>query len=116
MATAPENSETIKALFVEALELSPAERPAFLLKTCSDPVVRAEVQRLLSEDAQTRSFLSTPNLGDSNRDTESHNRRFRTGEILAGRFKIIRFIASAPKETVGTARLPLLPPVDSLAV
>jgi hypothetical protein len=95
MATAPENSETIKALFVEALELSPAERPAFLLKTCSDRGVRAEVQRLLSEDDQTRSFLSTPNLGESNRDTESHNRRFRTGEILAGRFKIIRFIASA---------------------
>jgi hypothetical protein len=94
MASAPENSETIKALFMEARELSSAERPAFLLKTCSDPVVRAEVQRLLSEDAQTRRFLSTPNLGDSKREAEPHNRRFRTGEILAGRFKIIRFIAA----------------------
>ena len=92
MATAPENWETIKALFEEALEVGSAERPAFLLKTCSDPVVRAEVERLLSEYGQAGGFLSVPALADITFGTGP--RRFRTGELLASRFKIICFIAA----------------------
>ena len=94
MATAPENWETIKALFAEALELSPADRPAFLLKNSSDPLVRAEVERLLAENEQAGSFLSTPAFGDFYPEAESHNRKFQSGELLAGRFKIVRFIAA----------------------
>jgi serine/threonine protein kinase len=92
MATAPENWETIKALFEEALDVGSAERPAFLLKTCSDPVVRAEVERLLSEYSQDSGFLSIPVLADVAFGTGP--RRFRTGELLANRFKIICFIAA----------------------
>jgi serine/threonine protein kinase len=94
MSIAPENWETIKALFEEALKLGSAERPAFLLKTCSDIGVRAEVERLLSAYAQAGSFRSTLTLADFNREAELHNGRLRTGELLAGRFKIVRFIAA----------------------
>jgi hypothetical protein len=52
MATAPENWETIKALFDGAVELGSQERQLFLVKNSPDPVVRAEVERLLSEYAQ----------------------------------------------------------------
>jgi len=93
MTTAPENWETIKALFDEALELSSTERPAFLLKACSDSVVRAEVERLLSEYSQDSGFLSIPALADVS-STAGHRRRFRTGEVLASRFKITCFIAA----------------------
>jgi TolB-like protein/predicted Ser/Thr protein kinase len=94
MATAPENWETIKALFAEALELDPVERPAFLLKNSSTLAVRAEVERLLTEHEQARTFLSAPAARDFPFQSLVPNQTLSEGEVLAGRFRIVHFIAS----------------------
>ena len=95
MATAPENWETIKALFDGALELDSQERQLFLVKNSPDPVVRAEVERLLSEHDQAAGFLSTPVLCNFPLKGEDHpTQRLHEGELLAARFRIVRFIAS----------------------
>ncbi len=96
MATQPQDWEAIKALFAEALELDPAERAAFLLKNSSDPFVRAEVERLLAEHDQARTFLSTPVIGGLTPNAASAlpMRNLAEGALLAGRFRIVRFIAS----------------------
>ena len=95
MATAPENWETIKALFDGALELDSQERQLFLVKNSPDPVVRAEVERLLSEHDQAAGFLCTPVLCNFPPKGEDHpTQRLHEGELLAARFRIVRFIAS----------------------
>jgi serine/threonine protein kinase/tetratricopeptide (TPR) repeat protein len=94
MATAPENWETIKALFDGALELDSQERQLFLVKNSPDPVVRAEVERLLSEHDQAAGFLSTPVLCNFVLKGEHPTHRLHEGELLAARFRIVRFIAS----------------------
>ena len=94
MATAPENWETIKALFDGALELDSQERQLFLVKNSPDPVVRAEVERLLSEHDQAAGFLSTPALCNFVLKGEHPTHRLHEGELLAARFRIVRFIAS----------------------
>jgi serine/threonine protein kinase len=94
MATRPENWEAVKALFEAALEEDSAHRSFFLKERCPDASLRAEVERLLAEHDQAGAFLSTPILADFNLEAEPHNRRFQSAEILAGRFKIVRFIAA----------------------
>ena len=95
MATAPENWETIKALFDGALDLDSQERQLFLVKNSPDPVVRAEVERLLSEHDQAAGFLSTPVLCNFPLKGEDHTtQRLHEGDLLAARFRIVRFIAS----------------------
>jgi serine/threonine protein kinase len=93
MAAAPDNWETIKALFDAALELGSRERQLFLVKNCPDPIVRAEVDRLLSEYAQAGPFLSTPALGNPPARDEPSAQRLPDGKVLAGRFRVVRFIA-----------------------
>ena len=93
MATAPDNWETIKVLFDAALELGTEERQLFLLKNCPDPIVRTKVERLLSEHSQAGSFLSKAALGIPSPERESPAQRLPEGELLAGRFRIVRFIA-----------------------
>jgi serine/threonine protein kinase/tetratricopeptide (TPR) repeat protein len=92
MATSPEKWETVKALFEAALELDSGARPTFLLENRLDPEARAEVERLLSEHDLAGSFLSTPVLGSLPPEPDLDN-RLSAGDLLAGRFKIVRYIA-----------------------
>ena len=94
MATRPQNWEAIKALFEAALEEDFARRSSFLEERCADPSLRVEVERLLSEHEQARSFLSTPLLGDFPFQGGRPSQRLQDGAVLAGRFRIIRFIAA----------------------
>src|SRR5277367_3008738 len=96
MATSPRKWETVKALFDAALELDSSLRSAFLRNNCPDAEARAEVERLLDEHHQAGRFLSTPILGNFSLDTETPTRtqRFSEGELLARRFRIVRFIAA----------------------
>jgi serine/threonine protein kinase len=96
MATAPNDRETVKALFGAALELKSEERPAFLLRMSIDPGVRAQVEKLLSEheQAEDEHFLSSSALGLFGPKVEPQTQRFDIGQLLAGRFKVIRFIAA----------------------
>ena len=97
MAISPEKWQSVKALFESALELDSSARSAFLRNNCPDFEVRAEVERLLNEHDQARGFLSAPVLGNFHPEAEAPIRtqalRLSEGEVLAGRFRIIRFIA-----------------------
>jgi len=96
MVTQPDKWEAVKALFEAALEEDPARRSSFLNEQCSEASLRAEVERLLAEHDQAGAFLSTPALGDLSHEVKPPNppRRLSEGQMLAGRFRIIRFVAS----------------------
>ncbi len=96
MATSKEKWESVKALFDAALELESSRRSAFLRDNCSDAETHAEVERLLNEHEQAGRFLSTPVV--DNLSLEDYGgpppTRLPEGQVLAGRFKVVRFIAS----------------------
>ena len=93
MATQPDNWEAIKALFEAALGEDAANRSSFLKERCQDPSVCAEVERLLSEHDQATSFLSTPVVGNIQLEGDAPTPKLSDGQLLAGRFRIVRFIA-----------------------
>jgi serine/threonine protein kinase len=95
MTISPEKWETVKDLFDSALKLDSSERPAFLQENCPDAEARAEVERLLDEHDQAGAFLSNPVLSQfpSESEVPTPTQRLSQGEVLAGRFRIIRFIA-----------------------
>jgi eukaryotic-like serine/threonine-protein kinase len=94
MATAPDNWETIKRLFEAALEQSACQRSSFLRDHCPDDTIRSEVERLLAEHEQAGTFLSTPALEALAEDSVAPQDTLSEGKLLAGRFRIVRFIAS----------------------
>jgi formylglycine-generating enzyme required for sulfatase activity/dienelactone hydrolase len=92
MATQQENWETVKALFEAALDQEPASRSSFLMEHCSDERLRSEVERLLREHHEAGTFLSHPVL--PNLTPPIPARSLAEGQILAGRFRILGFIAA----------------------
>jgi eukaryotic-like serine/threonine-protein kinase len=93
METSPEKWKAVKALFEAALEMDSSARSAFLRDHCASEEDRAEVERLLGEHDQAGTFLSTPFLEHL---SPEHNRgaaELSKSQLLAGRFRIIRFIA-----------------------
>ncbi len=86
-------------LFGEALELPPESRPAFLDQACGhDPELRRLLEQLLLEDARAGSFLARPaftpdNTGTVSPTAPSVSGRFQSGQVIAGRFTIVRFLA-----------------------
>jgi len=60
-----DDSQRLRALFDEAFELNQEERQSYLARTCSDPVLRAEVLSLLAaydESAELEPFLPDAEL------------------------------------------------------
>jgi len=108
--------KSVEHLFEQALALRASERSAFLDEACSSsPELRENVERLLEEDAQAGSFLNSPLFGrpktagpldEVTAETWPHGPDysqsvenvpdgcFSENDILAGRFKIVRFIAA----------------------
>ena len=98
MATRRDNWEAAKALFEAALEEDAANRSSFLKERCSDASVCAEVERLLAEhDEAASSFLPTElptvSLGDFIPEPAARNQQLSESQVLAGRFRIVRYIA-----------------------
>jgi len=93
MAISPEKWETVKALFDAALELDSSQRFVFLRENCPDDDARAEVERLLNEHGQAGTFLSTPMLGNFSLEDKAPTGELSDSQLLAGRFRIVRFIA-----------------------
>ena len=95
MPTSPEQWEAVKELFEAALEEDSARRSSFLQERCNDAGVCAEVERLLAEHEQAGTFLSAPVLDNLAAGTDStKSQKLPEGAVLAGRFRIVRFIAS----------------------
>ncbi len=96
MATAPNNWKQVKELFEMALEQDAARRPWFLKEHCASESVRAEVERLLAEHEQAERPLSSPELRRLRLeiDESPQSKRPAQGELIAGRFRIIQFLAS----------------------
>jgi serine/threonine protein kinase/dienelactone hydrolase len=94
MGMSPKQWDRIKELYEAALECTPAQRNSFLLKNAEDEIVRAEVHRLLVEQDNLGSFLSTPPFIDPHLNPTYSPERLAPGEVLAGRFRIVNFIAA----------------------
>jgi formylglycine-generating enzyme required for sulfatase activity/dienelactone hydrolase len=92
MAQIEEDWQTVKALFEAALEEEPASRSTFLRLHCSDERLCSEVERLLREHLEAGTFLSHPVLAGIERPIPV--RSLAVGEVLAGRFRILGFIAA----------------------
>ena len=66
MGMTPERWQAVKAVLEQALARQPAERAAFLDRACSgDPVLRHEVESLLSADHSASGFLEPPSPSES---------------------------------------------------
>jgi eukaryotic-like serine/threonine-protein kinase len=92
MERQPTKWEAVKRLFEGALEIPPDELAKFLAENSPDPETRSEVERLIQEYRQAEGFLSTPALGRLSEAVEPLT--FAPDETLAGRYKIVEFIAS----------------------
>ena len=95
MAISSEKWEIVKALFESAQDLPSEQVPAFLADKSPDAAVRAEVGRLLAEYREARTFLSAPAFaGNDLPDGGTDPTRFSPGDVLAGRFRIVDFLAA----------------------
>ena len=91
MGLTPDQWENVKELFEAALERPAPERASFLVNSCSNSLVRNEVERLLANHSAGSSFLSRP-LPSSGASPPTQS--FASGDLLAERFRILRFLAS----------------------
>jgi hypothetical protein len=105
-----QRKQSVEQLFGEAAELPPSARQAFLDRACRDaPTLRRLVEELLREHERAGSFLGRPLIGSNGGSpstaftacatrcspaTETAaSGRFASGDTIAGRFLVVRFIA-----------------------
>jgi eukaryotic-like serine/threonine-protein kinase len=95
-----DQDKSAEQLFGEALDLEPEQRPAFLDQACRDtPGLRRLVEELLLQDQLAGSFLGTPLFvadgasGASTAVSAVPSTRFAPAQLIANRFRIVRFIA-----------------------
>ena len=93
MERMPETWGRVKILFEQALMEEPADRRSFLERVCPDENLRQEVEKLLADHEEAGSFLSDPIFGRGVRPKAAVSRPvFAAGEVVAGRFKIVRLL------------------------
>jgi serine/threonine protein kinase/tetratricopeptide (TPR) repeat protein len=90
----PDNLKQVKTLFDAALELEKEDRVGFLEKNATDREILDQVIRLLSEFDESGSTLPCFELEDPNVDQNLSERQFVPDEVLARRFRIVRFLAA----------------------
>lgn len=86
--------DSVKELFLAALEVEPSQRCSYLENVSVDADIRCTVSQLLRAHEQAGSFLAQPAVIECELQSDSSEHRFTPGEMLAGRFKIIRYIAA----------------------
>ena len=94
MEISPNQWDRVKQLYESALEQVPAERNTWLQQSEHDELVRQEVRRLLAETDTSSGFLSTPAFIDRRLNPAHYSNRYSPGDTLAGRFRIVNFIAA----------------------
>ncbi len=90
----PEAGEEVRTLLAAALKLEKEKRGTFLEKNASHSNILQHVKKLLAEIADSECTLSGAESDDSYSGAFSSVRQFKPDEILAKRFKIVRFIAA----------------------
>ncbi|HSU59214.1 MAG TPA: protein kinase [Bryobacteraceae bacterium] len=90
----PQRWESIKDLFDRALSLAPADRNVFLAEACrDDSALRVDIETLLEHNRSTTFLDQRPSqLLGLLLPQDGEDLTFQIGEVLAGRFKIARFI------------------------
>src|SRR6201992_1804012 len=98
-----QSRQSAEELFADALELDPAQRQTFIDRACGgDPARKRLLEELLREDDRAGSFLRQPiiasqpdavaTVSDLDRSHPAEtSAQFRTGEIIAQRFLVVRF-------------------------
>jgi serine/threonine protein kinase/tetratricopeptide (TPR) repeat protein len=81
----------IKEIFSDAVELKEPERSEFLLRVCEDGELRAEVEKLLSSFSQQDGVLKS-SVGSLLFGGEDNPSTLNEGDVIDGRFRIIRLI------------------------
>ena len=94
MGLSPQQWDRVKELFAVAVDSAPGERDDFLHRSEPDWQVRAEVQRLVEEQDRLGSFLSKPAAAAGALFSNLWQGRVAEGQMLAGRFRIVSFIAA----------------------
>jgi tetratricopeptide (TPR) repeat protein len=89
----PQSWQRVKEIFAEASERPEAERDAFVREAAADSEIEREVLRLLglSDGAEERLDKARPRAGIVQSAAEHH--AFYSGEVLARRYEIRRFLA-----------------------
>lgn len=87
----PERWKRVKGIFESALELAAEKRAMYLSEQCTDEALRAEVNRLLENHDRAGDFLVEPAIAGAISLPETPS--FPEGALLAGRFRILKFIA-----------------------
>ena len=92
----PERWEQISEIAANAIDLPDAEREAYLNTSCADDTkLREQVLRLVSAGQASFVRLDQPLVrGDLLRRALSENRGLMEGEILGGRYRIVRHIGA----------------------
>jgi tetratricopeptide (TPR) repeat protein/tRNA A-37 threonylcarbamoyl transferase component Bud32 len=94
MELTPQQWERVKALFEGALEKTPAERTSYIAVSEHDSLVRSEVERLLAHHVETGGFLSHPGFPLTYLSpVQEPSQSFAAGDVVASRFRILRFLA-----------------------
>src|SRR5262245_9638686 len=86
----PEKWDKVKALFEAALSQPDETRTAFLARSGAESDVQDEVTQLLAARDEAGNFLEPLVLEFQK---HSHSELRAPGSVLAGRFRIIRFLA-----------------------
>lgn len=105
MELTPQQWENVKALFEIALEKPATERASFVAATAQDSVVQREVERLLAHHLESGGFLSYPAVPGAPKNLAASDSRsvsaggpvlsqsFLPNDLVAERFRIVRFLA-----------------------
>src|SRR5512142_2267758 len=84
--------ERLKAIFSEAVEMHGDERERFIVAACAgDLTLLEELRALIASDQSAHDFLANPVV--TLRGSEGSPLLFNVGQVIAGRFRIRRFIA-----------------------
>jgi serine/threonine protein kinase len=89
----PERWRRLSGIFNAARERDPADRDEFLRRECAgDEAMRSELIHWLEEDAKGSGFLDRPVWADGT-DSMPAAVALSSGEVVSGRYRIVRFIA-----------------------
>jgi serine/threonine protein kinase len=100
----PEKWRSLKEIFHLALDQPSATREAFLAHACAgDPQLKLRIEDMLRDHSRSGGLLDTPPWQQGRADPESAL-CFRPGQLVAGRYEVVRFIAKGGMGEVYEAR------------